>query len=204
MDTDRPTARGDRVQRRIDVVTAAASILEESGWAGLNMREVARRAGVSAGALYQWFAGKDEIYAELYTTRLNEGSAALETLPNDVSFEELMSKAFHWVRQTWSDLGRWQLEFAEISRTRDDSDALEALRDAHTRLMSTGMRRMHERARADGRRFVAGDDDAAHLIWGSAAGLAMRAEVLMLDDDRYDELVRLAVDSMIAGLTESA
>ncbi|MEM9464386.1 MAG: TetR/AcrR family transcriptional regulator [Actinomycetota bacterium] len=202
MSLDRPTARGDRVQRRIDVVNAAASILEESGWAGLNMREVARRAGVSAGALYQWFAGKDEIYAELYTTRLNQGVAAFETLPGNITLEQLLVSMFRWVRQTWTDLGRWQLEFAEISRTREASDALAALTDAHERLLSVGMRRVGERATAEGRSLRT-DSSAAHLIWGAATGVAMRTEVLQLPDDEYDVLVQMAVDSIIAGLTES-
>ena len=203
MSTDRPTARGDRVQRRIDVVSAAASILEESGWAGLNMREVARRAGVSAGALYQWFAGKDEIYAELYTTRLNQGVAAMEILPSDITLEELLTSMFRWVRRTWADLGRWQLEFAEISRTRDGSDALTALRKAHERLVSIGMRRVADRARAEGRT-ISTDETIAHAIWGTATGIAMRTEVVGLTDEQYDELVALSVRSLIAGLTESA
>ncbi|MEM9201978.1 MAG: TetR/AcrR family transcriptional regulator [Actinomycetota bacterium] len=203
MSTDRPTARGDRVQRRIDVVTAAASILEESGWAGLNMREVARRAGVSAGALYQWFAGKDEIYAELYTTRLNEGTAALETLPADLSLEDLMASMFRWVRRTWTDLGRWQVEFSEISRTRDTSDALVALADAHKRLMQSGLRRLADRAVGSGRTLRT-DEAAAHLIWATATGVAQRAAVLDLDDGQYDALAELAAASIIAGLTESA
>ena len=203
MSTDRPTARGDRVQRRIDVVNAAASILEESGWAGLNMREVARRAGVSAGALYQWFAGKDEIYAELYTTRLNQGAAALETLPSDVTLEQLLTSMLHWVRQTWTDLGRWQLEFAEISRTRETSDAVTALSEAHERLITAGLRRMGERAFAEDR-VIRADVTAAHLVWGTATGVAMRAEVLLLDEDEYNELAAMAVTALIAGLTESA
>ncbi len=167
------------------------------------MREVARRAGVSAGALYQWFAGKDEIYAELYTTRLNQGVAAMETLPSDITLEELLASMFRWVRRTWTDLGRWQLEFAEISRTRDGSDALTALREAHERLISTGMRRVADRARAEGRT-ISTDETIAHVIWGTATGIAMRTEVVQLTDEQYDELVALSVRSLIAGLTESA
>ena len=168
------------------------------------MREVARRAGVSAGALYQWFAGKDEIYAELYTTRLNEGTAALETLPVDTSLEALLTSAFRWVRTTWTDLGRWQLEFAEISRTRETSDALTTLRESHERLTQTAVRRLHERAGAAGRRVTVDDATAADLIWGTATGIAMRSEVLQLSDESYDRMLAAAVDSVIAGITESA
>jgi AcrR family transcriptional regulator len=184
------------------VVNAAASILEESGWAGLNMREVARRAGVSAGALYQWFAGKDEIYAELYTTRLNQGIASLETLPKELTLEELLTSMFYWVRRTWADLGRWQIEFAEVSRTRDPSEATTTLREVHDRLLSLGVRRLSERATTEGRTMRA-DSLAGHLIWSTASGIAMRAEVLPLDEDTYQELVTMAVSSILAGLAES-
>ena len=91
------------------------------------MREVAKRAGVSAGALYQWFAGKDEIYAELYTTRLNEGTAAMNSLPAEMSLEDMLRSMFAWVQRTWNDLGRWQIDFSEISREREGSETLDAL-----------------------------------------------------------------------------
>lgn len=197
------TARGDRAQRRIDVVDAAASILDESGWAGLNMREVARRAGVSAGALYQWFAGKDEIYAELYTTRLTQGAASLAALPDDITLEALLGSVLRWIRRTWRDIGRWQLEFTEISRTRRDSDALKALADAHQHLVEFGLRHISEQAAAEGLSIRA-DAASADLVWATATGIAMRSEVLGLSDEHVDELVAIAVHSLIAGLTESA
>ncbi len=203
MQSDQPTARGDRTQRRIDVIDAAAEILEESGWAGLNMREIASRAGVSAGALYQWFAGKDEIYAELYRTRLDDGAAAMERIDPDMGAEALLMSMFVWVRRTWTDLGRWQLEFAEISRAREGSDALTKLADAHRHLLEVGMRRLSEQATRDGHTLRT-DLDAAHLIWATATGVAQRCEVLQLDDEAFRSLAGMAVRSLLAGLDESA
>lgn len=202
MSSEGGTARGDRNQRRIDVLNAATQILDESGWAGLNMREVAARAGVSAGATYQWFSGKDEIYAELYSDRLAAGVEALEATPPDIGLEDLLIGTFAWVASTWRVLGRWQLEFAEISRDREPSDAVAKLAETHQRLLQRGLELVARAAAAEGRRAPV-DIDTAHLIWGTATGLAMRADVLQLDDARAEALQRAAVRALVTGLFET-
>ena len=80
---------GDRSQRRRDVLETSTNLLHEGGWAALTMREVAARTGVSAGALYQWFDGKDEIYAELFTARLNRGIAQFDAMPDGLPFDDI-------------------------------------------------------------------------------------------------------------------
>ena len=71
------------------------------------MREVAARTGVSAGALYQWFDGKDEIYAELFTDRINRGIMQFEAMPVDLPFDDILGSMLRRVRTTWTTLGRW-------------------------------------------------------------------------------------------------
>lgn len=201
--TEVTTARGDRDQRRRDILAAATDILEESGWAGLNMREVAARAGVSAGATYQWFSGKAEIYAELYDARLRAGIAAIDALPSDMALGDLLLETFRWVARTWTDLGRWQLEFAEISRHGEQLAAVTSLAESHAALLARGLDRIREAAASD-QRTVSVDTDTAHLIWGTATGLAMRAAVLQLPDDHLERLQRAAVSCLLAGVDEAA
>ena len=196
------TARGDRSQRRIDVLTAATQILDESGWAGLNMREVAARAGVSAGATYQWFSGKDEIYAELLTARFVAGTEGLRATPADMTLEELLFGTFRWVGKTWNDLGRWQLEFAEISRTRDDVAYVETLGEAHRTLVETGMAQLARLAAAEGHN-LPNDRETADLIWGAAVGIATRAAVLEMPAEQLESLQRNAVRVLLTGLLET-
>ncbi|MEM8706973.1 MAG: TetR/AcrR family transcriptional regulator [Actinomycetota bacterium] len=197
-----PTARGDRAQRRLDVLEASASILEEGGWSALNMREVARRAGVSAGALYQWFEGKDEIYAELFTARLRRGIDAFNNLPADLGLDGLVVSMMRWVGNTWADLGRWQLDYAEIARTRDDGPVRRALAEAHQEILSVAGQRLAERADAEGIALRT-DIDALHLMWASATGIVQRAEILRFDDDRLDQMLTTGGRALILGLTES-
>jgi AcrR family transcriptional regulator len=61
-----PTRWGDREGRRRDILAAARRQLTDGGYLGLNMRDIARGAGVSPGTLYAYFATKDEIFATLY------------------------------------------------------------------------------------------------------------------------------------------
>ncbi|WP_119154795.1 TetR/AcrR family transcriptional regulator [Caldimonas tepidiphila] len=65
-----PTPR-ERRQRAVSearrdlILDAARSAFLESGLEGVSMREIARRAGYTAGALYTYFASKEEVYAAL-------------------------------------------------------------------------------------------------------------------------------------------
>jgi AcrR family transcriptional regulator len=60
------TRWGDREGRRRDILDAARAQMAADGYLALNMREIARGAGVSPGTLYQYFSTKEEIFATLY------------------------------------------------------------------------------------------------------------------------------------------
>lgn len=56
------------------IVEAAAQILERRGPAGFNTNEVAERAGVSIGTLYQYFADKHALLAAAARRELGEAA----------------------------------------------------------------------------------------------------------------------------------
>jgi AcrR family transcriptional regulator len=65
--------RTPQIQARIDaqraaIVAAAAALLAEEGYAGCSMAAVATRAGVAAGTVYNHFAGKSDLIAEVFRT----------------------------------------------------------------------------------------------------------------------------------------
>ncbi|MEC7404699.1 MAG: TetR/AcrR family transcriptional regulator [Actinomycetota bacterium] len=193
----------DRCQRRCDVLEASTNLLHEGGWVALTMREVAARTGVSAGALYQWFEGKDEIYAKLFTARLNRGIAQFEAMPDDLAFDDILASMLRWVRTTWTTLGRWQLDYLEIARGREPGPARSALSEAYRHILEVGSAKLQAAAEREGRRFL-DDLDTMHMIWGIAAGIAQRAEILQMETERVDRMMERAVRSLSAGLTESA
>lgn len=66
------TKWGQRTERRADLLEAAREQLAAGGFAALNMRDVARAAGVSPGTVYTYFTGKEDLFATLYAQRLDE------------------------------------------------------------------------------------------------------------------------------------
>lgn len=102
------TPRGIRQQaladaRREHILSAARSVFIELGLEAVSMREIARRAGYTAGAIYSYFSSKEEIYGALLAEsleRLNDfivkSARDMATheggIPNSV-FEQLRKSA---------------------------------------------------------------------------------------------------------------
>ncbi len=63
---------GDRDTKRSNLLAVGREILEVEGYSGLKLREVAKRAGVSPGTVYQIFPDKEALFATLYVDRLEE------------------------------------------------------------------------------------------------------------------------------------
>lgn len=70
------------------IVEAAARILEDKGFRGYNTNDVAARAGVSIGSLYQYFPNKDAITKALLRRETEPLSAALEQVGDAPSLAE--------------------------------------------------------------------------------------------------------------------
>ena len=64
--------------RKLHVLVAARSAFFELGLEGASMREIAKRAGYTAGALYSYFSSKEEIYAALLGESLEHLNSRVE------------------------------------------------------------------------------------------------------------------------------
>ncbi len=64
--------------RRAHVLDAARAAFFELGLEGASMREIARRAGYTPGALYGYFASREEVYAALLGESLDRLNAQVE------------------------------------------------------------------------------------------------------------------------------
>ncbi len=58
----RPKWRRRKEERPRDIIAAALGVFGEKGFAGARMDEIARRAGLSKGALYLYFETKEDIF----------------------------------------------------------------------------------------------------------------------------------------------
>ena len=131
-----PTARGDKAQRHRDVLVAAAAVLDELGWEDFSIREVASRAGVSPGAVYQWFSGKGEIWARLQTARFERDIEEIEGWATDLGPAELVRRAVAVIAENHREIGRHRFDFVR-TLTDEFPDYAYALTSAHRALNTT-------------------------------------------------------------------
>jgi AcrR family transcriptional regulator len=73
--------RAELTRQRI--LTAAAHVFGEHGYAAGTTNRIAERAGISIGSLYQYFPNKDAILAELLVRHLDNGAAIAERLQRE-------------------------------------------------------------------------------------------------------------------------
>jgi TetR/AcrR family transcriptional regulator len=75
----RVRARQDALRdaRRQVIVDAAGRVFERVGLEGASIRMIAAEAGCTTGAIYPWFAGKEEVYAAILAESLDRLAAFL-------------------------------------------------------------------------------------------------------------------------------
>jgi AcrR family transcriptional regulator len=71
------------------ILSAAAQVFERRGYAGGTTDAIAERAGVSVGSLYQYFPNKDAILVALMERHVQEGTALLSGLVQEVRGQPL-------------------------------------------------------------------------------------------------------------------
>ncbi|WP_256205748.1 TetR/AcrR family transcriptional regulator [Polynucleobacter asymbioticus] len=87
------TARDLRQQaladaKRSHILNAATSVFIEFGLEAVSMREIAKRAGYTAGAIYSYFANKEEIYGALLAESLERLNAFVSDAERAISLIE--------------------------------------------------------------------------------------------------------------------
>lgn len=102
------TQWGDKEQRRQDILQAARLQLENEGYQGLNIRQVATRAGVSPGLVYAYFASKEELFATLYAERLQQFQQQVAAIDHSQvhSFEGFFSLLLKAYLPVYQQFGR--------------------------------------------------------------------------------------------------
>ena len=170
-----PRPRLDHV-RKAQILTAAAAVLSERGYANARVVDIAKAAGTSPAAILYWFEGKHGLLAEAlalrelefhdrYTVRIQRAATASEQLRILI---EAMLHHYDW--------GLW-MELCVLA-LRDQSAAAE--RDRMDRRWRAMLRKVIRDGQQRGE-FVASDADEtmfvlAALLDGMAPLLAMKAK----------------------------
>ncbi|MGZ4672545.1 MAG: TetR/AcrR family transcriptional regulator, partial [Ilumatobacteraceae bacterium] len=122
-----PRPRLDHV-RKAQIVTAAAEVLSERGYANARVVDIAKAAGTSPAAILYWFDGKDGLLAEAlalreiefhdrYSVRIERAATASEQLRILI---EAMLHHYDW--SLWMELCVLALRDPAAAAERDRMD----------------------------------------------------------------------------------
>ncbi len=158
-----------RRETRDDILLAAREVLLERGAADLSLREIARRAGFSPGALYKYFDSKDDLVKALADRAMGALLDVLVRVPADLPADERAVA-----------LGLAYLEFARHNPedvaviTMHESVAVGPHSPEHDQLEETLLGVFREGAAAGLFELPAADDAAtmSYGAWALALGLA--------------------------------
>ncbi|MGA5319205.1 TetR/AcrR family transcriptional regulator [Streptomyces seoulensis] len=179
---------------RAACLRAARELLEEDGSAGLSLRAVARRAGVSATAPYRHYADRDALVSAVAAEGYRELAEYLAAAhPDPRTPDELASVAVAYVRFALDRPAMFRVMFAEPC----DPDSEE--RVAATAAISGYVRGIVQGA------FPGVDPDAlATTVWALVHGLAFLHLDGKLDSSTpevVDAQVRAAVQALFSVAT---
>jgi AcrR family transcriptional regulator len=80
MDPPGPKFRRRKADRPAEIVSAALAVFAEKGFAAAKLDEIARRAGVSKGAVYLYFETKEDIFRAVVTQAIAPNIATVKAM----------------------------------------------------------------------------------------------------------------------------
>lgn len=176
---------------RAACLRAAQELLEEDGAAGLSVRAVARRAGVSPGAPYRHYADRDALVSAVAAEGYRELAGYLEAAhPSPSTPDDLAAVAVAYVRFALEHRALFRMMFGEPC----DSDSSE--RVAATTAIAEYVGGLVRRA------FPGADPDAlSTAVWAVVHGLAFLHLDGKLDSSTPEvvaDRVRSAIHALLA------
>lgn len=101
--------------RRRAILAAAEQIFAQKGYAVATVDEIAARANISKGSIYNYFRSKQELFSELFLQEVQQEEALTEQLlqrniPAKDKFEKFLVQCFERFAK-YEHLGRLLLEF---------------------------------------------------------------------------------------------
>lgn len=191
------------------LVSEALKLLEQEGHSDFALRDLARRVGVSAAALYAHFADKGALLAAIATVGFIRLKTSLETaIRNDSDLaDQFLHMGSAYVRFGIEHPALYKLMFAseELTAKCPEYPELETAADAAFGLLTDMLERMQRRG------FLrAGDPEADALsVWAHVHGLTslfITGHVECASDPAPQpaEIVGLSLTTLLSGLRSPA
>lgn len=170
--TEQTTAWGDAEGRRRDILSSAELILEQQGYAGLTMRAIALGAGVSSGTVYQYFSGKEDVFAALMERRLDDLRRTLASVDRALGIAGVLREIEPQVTELWRRFGRSAAQWeAKVLSGGPRGKEVAGSAQVYRKTIKALAQALGETAAACGQELI--DDPALpHWVWDSLIGLA--------------------------------
>lgn len=191
--------RGKR-ERRDDILRAAVRVFLDRGVASATMDDIAREVGLSKGALYLYFASKDDLFLSIaleWLEQLETHMTELFAQEHDSGIALLRAGAKAYVTHALSCRGRYQVAMGWLNSSYSvdgSSERFQKYRAAIGRTFAFATNAI-DRAKADGS--LDTDQSTPRLalqLWGSIVGL------IFLEHNSSEMARRLPISPPTSGI----
>ncbi len=202
-----PTAAwGDAEGRRRDILLAATALLDAGGYGALTMRAIAERAGMSAGTIYQYYAGKESVFSALMERRMEAMRGAIEGTARSKGLAHVLRAIVPEAAELWPSIGStaalWERDLLGAGRAPVGLGTSPAARP--WRAMLGALRTALEEAAAHEGVVLRDDPSLVPYVWGGLMGLADDlvhgwSQTAGLETD---DLIAFTVEAVARGIVE--
>ena len=166
------------------IVEAAARILADDGWQGVNTNAIARRAGVSVGSVYEYFPDKQAILAMIIDRHLAGGEAMLADAANGLvsgmEIDDIVSAlVFGFVRLHEDDPRLHRALASEVPISAAQRKRIAALRSTIVTLVADALSEHVDEAELKATLLVDTADALAHRWIVDEVGLPASADIMI-------------------------
>jgi len=135
------TSDTDTGGRRRQILAAALEAFDASGYGATTMDEVAAKAGISKGSIYNYFQSKQDLFEHVFTDSVAPDEAQVDRMleQTDGAAVRLLGYVDYWSEQTarFRQVGKLVLEFwAAAAREPQDASLAWSLHELHERSMA--------------------------------------------------------------------
>jgi AcrR family transcriptional regulator len=202
-----PTAAwGDAEARRRDILLAATALLDAGGYGALTMRAIAERAGMSAGTIYQYYAGKESVFSALMVGRMEEMRQAIEQTTRSHGLTHMLRAIVPRAVELWRSIGGtaavWERDLTGTGRPPVGLSASPAARPWES--MLDALRTALQEAAAHEGLVLREGPPLVPYVWGGLMGLADDlvhgwSQTAGLETE---ELIAFTVEAVTRGIVE--
>ncbi|MEK3715473.1 TetR/AcrR family transcriptional regulator [Paenibacillus sp. FSL R7-0333] len=193
----------EREAMRNLILATAGELVKEKGIEQLSIRKIAQRMDYSAGSIYHYFEGKEDIVEQLLQQGYDEFMAGLVTgpapLPDGESAEDHLRRSLaQYIRMTTAEGSSYRTVMlndspAVLSHTAVLHQGAARERNA-IRMLCSNLRRFRGLASRSEQEI----ELTAQIIWSAAFGLILRLTVeKQLPEEQREALIARHIEAMV-------